>query len=241
MGSQTLVSEARSRLTPVWWVAAIGLGLTALAIIIYSAEGIRWISDVNNFLLSPTFASALAAGAARRAADSALIFYYVATAISGICFIIWFRAAYRNLELAGIQLRFSRGWSIGSWFVPFLNFVRPKHMANDFWRVSRFRAVRPGASVTPVDIAGQPVSPLVHWWWGLYLAGGPVFGIGVFLAESHGSAGDSLDQILRLERTGFYIGLVGALVYLAAAALAAIYAWQVSQAHDLQLGRNPPG
>ena len=60
------------------------------------------------------------------------------------------------------------------------------------------------------DVQTRSVSGIVHWWWGLYLAGTTIFGIGVGLAESHGSAGDSVEQILRLERGGFYIGLLGA-------------------------------
>ena len=54
-----------------------------------------------------------------------------------VFFIAWFRQAYRNIEALGAaSLRHSHGWAIGSWFVPFLNLVRPKQIANDVWRGS---------------------------------------------------------------------------------------------------------
>jgi hypothetical protein len=223
-------------LTPFWWVAVAGLALACLAVVIYSGEAIRWISDVTSLLVNQDIQSAIASGAARRAADAALVFYYIAIAISGVCFIIWFRAAYSTLEDAGVHLRFSRGWSIGSWFVPFLNLVRPKQIANDIWRGSQ--AVDNAFSGgSPSDLQTQSVSGMVHWWWGLYLAGSAIFGVGIGLAESHGSAGDSVEQILKLERAGFYVGLVGAVGLLASAVLAAIFAWQVSQARDRVISR----
>lgn len=197
----TAISPGR-RITPYWWVAAGGLALCSLAIVIYSAEAIRWISDVSSLLTNGDVASAIDASAARRAADGALVFYYIAIAISGVCFIIWFQAAYDSLHRAGARLRFSRGWSIGSWFVPFLNLVRPKQIANDIWRGSH--ALADGPLNGPAsDVQIRSVSASVHWWWGLYLAGSTIFGIGAGIAESHGSAGDSLEQILKLERVGF--------------------------------------
>lgn len=45
--------------------------------------------------------------------------------ISSITFIMWFRRAYYNLHQLVPYLRFSEGWAAGSWFVPFLNLVRP--------------------------------------------------------------------------------------------------------------------
>jgi hypothetical protein len=32
--------------------------------------------------------------------------------------------------------RFSAGWAVGSWFVPFVNLVVPKQVVNDVWRAS---------------------------------------------------------------------------------------------------------
>lgn len=54
-----------------------------------------------------------------------------------LAFLVWFRRAYRNLPILGAEsLRFSNGWAVGAWFVPFLNLVRPKQLADDIWRAS---------------------------------------------------------------------------------------------------------
>jgi hypothetical protein len=48
-----------------------------------------------------------------------------------------FRRAYRNLPALGAESpRFSSGWAVGAWFVPFLNLVRPKQIMDDIWRAS---------------------------------------------------------------------------------------------------------
>jgi Domain of unknown function (DUF4328)/Septum formation len=81
--------------------------------------------------------------------------------------IAWTNRAYRNLPALGANdPRFTPGWAVGGWFVPFLNFVRPKQIMDDIWRGS-----------SPEDYAGddwrgRSVTPLLHWWWGLWIVGG---------------------------------------------------------------------
>jgi Domain of unknown function (DUF4328) len=87
-----------------------------------------------------------------------------------VFFLIWFYRAYRNLiPLGALQLRFGEGWAIGSWFIPFFNLVRPKQIANDLWRGSD-----PATPSWPHPGTWQskPVSPLLHWWWAVYLLSG---------------------------------------------------------------------
>lgn len=147
----------------------------------------------------------------------------------------WFRVAYGKLERAGGQLRFSRGWAIGAWFVPIMSLVRPKKIANDLWRESDSLGSRPSGQLQAYQPTGY-VSPVVNWWWGLYLAGGVIWGIGVALARSRGSAGDSLLQVIKIERTGFYVSLAGAAALIIAAALAARFMWQVTRGYDSATG-----
>jgi hypothetical protein len=87
---------------------------------------------------------------------------------TSIAFLAWFYRAYVNIERLGARdLRVSNGWSIGSWFVPILNLVRPKQLTNDIWRAS-----------DPARSAGDsqgwksaPVSGLIHLWWAAFLIG----------------------------------------------------------------------
>jgi hypothetical protein len=87
--------------------------------------------------------------------------------LAGIGFLIaWTNRAYRNLPALGARdLRFTAGWAIGGWFVPFLNFVRPKQILDDVWRVSC-----PDGDGD--DWHRRPVTPLLHLWWGLWILGG---------------------------------------------------------------------
>jgi hypothetical protein len=45
-----------------------------------------------------------------------------------VVFIAWLHGAYRRLDPA--RRRFGTGWAIGAWFVPVLNFWRPKQLVN---------------------------------------------------------------------------------------------------------------
>ena len=91
-----------------------------------------------------------------------LVLYVVAAFL----FIRWFHRAYKNLLALGAgQLRFSPGWAIGAWFVPFLNLWRPKQIANDIWRASDPRY--------PTGATGWwrdgDVPAVFQAWWALFL------------------------------------------------------------------------
>ncbi len=92
----------------------------------------------------------------------------------GVGFILWTRRLYRNLQpLGATPLRFSEGWAVGAWLVPFLNFVRPKQILDDIWK-----AGEPShESVFGPSWRFGRVSPLLHWWWAVLLANAA---IGVF-------------------------------------------------------------
>jgi hypothetical protein len=79
-------------------------------------------------------------------------------------FLVWFHRAYRNLPSLGVATRrFGTGWAVGAWFVPFLNLIRPKQIADDIWRASV-------AGDGPND--SDPSLLPVHVWWGLFIGAG---------------------------------------------------------------------
>ena len=63
------------------------------------------------------------------------IFQILAFIGSAICFIMWFRRAYANLDQK-MNLRYSDGWAAGGWFVPILNLWRPVQMMSEMYRVA---------------------------------------------------------------------------------------------------------
>ena len=89
---------------------------------------------------------------------------------TALVFVIWFRRMHVNLRAFGEpRTEHSDGWAVGGWLVPFLNFVRPKQIADDIWSRSDPERSRGGA--TPGSLRGT-VPKLIHWWWGIYLASG---------------------------------------------------------------------
>jgi hypothetical protein len=73
---------------------------------------------------------------------------------AAVVFIRWMSAAYRNVDVvARAERRYSHGWAIGSWFVPFMNLFRPKQIINDIWRAG-------GRDVSDA----QPGWLLLAWW-----------------------------------------------------------------------------
>jgi len=90
---------------------------------------------------------------------------FVATAVM---FIVWFRRAYTNVGRLGVDgLRYGPGWAVGAWFVPFLNFVRPKAIANDIWRGSDPKL----ATQATVGVS-TPVPWYFNVWWAALLISG---------------------------------------------------------------------
>jgi hypothetical protein len=74
---------------------------------------------------------------------------------------------YKNLPALGAaDLRYTSGWGAGAWFVPFLNFVRPKQIVNDIWRATDPDAPAQQGS----SWHGRPVRSLLDVWWAVFIA-----------------------------------------------------------------------
>jgi hypothetical protein len=82
--------------------------------------------------------------------------------LTAVCWLIWQARAYGNLRLVGTaKSRFTQGWSIGYWFVPFINLVRPYQIIADLWTRSESQNT---------ERATVPSAPsAVSLWWGGYL------------------------------------------------------------------------
>ena len=93
--------------------------------------------------------------------------------VSGILMIVWTNQAYKAAEARGaIGRRWSSGWAVGAWFIPFANLVIPKLVINEIDRMADERLEE------PIGTAWQQSrrSPLSDWWWGLYVAGSLLMG-----------------------------------------------------------------
>jgi hypothetical protein len=153
----------------------------------------------------------------------------IAEAVTAIAFLFWFYRAYRNLIRTGIRdVRYGPGWAVGGWFIPFFNLVRPKQVANDIWKGS--------ASAGTIGTARWreiPVSGLVNWWWGVWIFGWVMAGLG-----SHSVSRARVDLFsyttasLRDQRTGIWFLEFGLVALVAAAVLAIVLVRSVSRLQD---------
>ncbi|HEV3209600.1 MAG TPA: DUF4328 domain-containing protein [Chthoniobacterales bacterium] len=80
--------------------------------------------------------------------------------VSGIVFLRWVYRAYKNIQGFGAEgLRFSPGWAVGYYFIPFLSLIRPAQVMSEIWRVSQ----------DPQNWMRRRGSWLVGTWWALFL------------------------------------------------------------------------
>lgn len=157
---------------------------------------------------------------ARDLADGTSTTSVIALVIIGsLTFLPWFYRAYQNLRRLGVRtLRYEVGWAVGSWFIPIFNLFRPKQIANDLYRVTAGAKLHAKA---PID--KHPVSPLLHWWWAVWILAFVVGQIGSFYVNTEESdifAGERVFDTPGDERA-FYLGdLISGAVTIAAAVLA---------------------
>ncbi len=92
---------------------------------------------------------------------------------TAVVFLMWIYRAHRKLPALGArELRFTPGWAVGWWFIPIFNASRPHQIVREIWRAS-------DPAVT--DALGwrqAPSSPLIGWWWALFLVSFMHFAIG---------------------------------------------------------------
>jgi hypothetical protein len=144
-------------------------------------------------------------------------FYGLTQLVIVVLFIIWqFRAAKNNEALDRPRPRFTPGWSIGAWFIPFANFVIPVLIMQDLWR-----------GATPSTPRGDPTwrsakgSWLIGVWWAAWLIS--LLRFGASNAGLHDAA--SLDDI----KNSNTVALVGVVATAIAAVLAAFVVWNLSR------------
>ncbi|GAA4667501.1 DUF4328 domain-containing protein [Amycolatopsis dongchuanensis] len=89
---------------------------------------------------------------------------FAVLACAGAAVAGWLWRARRNAESRSLaQHRLGRGWVIGGWICPVVNFWYPHTIVSDVWKTSR-----PGSPET-LNLARVRGSGLVTAWWSLYL------------------------------------------------------------------------
>ena len=88
-----------------------------------------------------------------------------------MAFLIWFHRVHKNLPaLGGRELKYTPGWAVGGFFVPFLNLVRPLQVMREVWHGSDPSGLERDVASGGPSIRNRLGTPsLVGWWWALFL------------------------------------------------------------------------
>lgn len=199
--------------------------------------------DYLDFLNRLIDGEALSIAEARDAEDvvqaSGLIYFFTSLGAT-VAFLFWFARAYYNLPRLGLtDLRWGRGWSIGAWFVPILNLIRPKRIANDIWRGSEGPPAAGGE-----DWHSRPVDRIVHWWWAAWILAGMVGWLFTRILLS-GNGPDTQAELLDLardERLAYFVDIASSLLLIPAAILAVLFVRRVTDRQERAIApRGPAG
>jgi len=89
-----------------------------------------------------------------------VVFYPIALVLCAILILCWVYRASANAHLFGTGgMTITPGWSVGWFFIPIANLVMPFRGVDEAWRASQKAAGRDA----------EARSPVVRWWWGLWL------------------------------------------------------------------------
>lgn len=135
-----------------------------LKTMLWVSLGISIISLLSDFMQMNLLSSGTFSQAAAESNDSRQqimgILYLVAFIITGISFLRWIHRANSNCRGFGAQgMEFTPGWSIGYYFIPFINLYKPYRAMKEIWKVS----------TNPVNWQNESGSSLLVWWWALWL------------------------------------------------------------------------
>lgn len=154
-----------------WFSSVRGLG-TAASILICLAtlgQGLFAASDWYTYQVVKDYAASPDPSSLDRAdiiAGLVAVVFLLALAAAGVVFIVWLWRARGNAELfsAGRHRR-GRGWVIGGWFCPVVNFWFPKQVVDDV-----IAASDPRTPPRVADLRGIHGNGLVLAWWLTWIA-----------------------------------------------------------------------
>ncbi|MFJ8431588.1 DUF4328 domain-containing protein [Kitasatospora sp. NPDC094019] len=145
-------------------------------------------------------------------------FLLLATAVP---FVVWFHRIRANADLfLPTGHRLGSGWAIGAWFTPVVALWFPWQLVVDCWRASG-----------PIDPEGRrrTVSPwLVAAWWTALIGSAGVPRIAHVLVRT-GPDDGAADERLEGMRTVLQVEIAGNALRLAAAVLAVLVVWRLTE------------
>ncbi|WP_159425124.1 DUF4328 domain-containing protein [Streptomyces sp. TLI_053] len=199
-------------------------GLLAAGVLVADVLGVRAVGlvladadDVEGYDLLDSLA------ALETATNGASLFLLLVTAVS---FVVWFRRIRANADLfVPNGHRLGSGWAIGAWFTPLVGLWFPWQLVVDCWLASG-----------PVDPEGRRRT-VSHWlvsaWWTTWTGSLLAPRIARALVRT-GPGVDEEDLRLEAVRTALQVEVVGNALRVAAAVLAVLVVWRLT---EMQIAR----
>lgn len=130
--------------------------------------------------------------------------------VTGVVFLVWFFQAYRAAASRGATgTRWSTGWAVGGWLIPFANFVIPKLVMNEVDRMSH-----PDSGPPPLGDAwmARPRLTTSDLWWTSW-----ILAIVATVVQSAMTVPDTFDSVVLWAAVGSGLyaaagGLLGSVV-----------------------------
>ena len=107
--------------------------------------------------------------------------------ISGILILVWiYRMNYNVRQLGAQGLMAKPGWSVGWYFIPFANLVKPWTSMEQLWQ----------ASHNPLAWPDEPVPSFLAGWWICWIAWNIIGNVSMRVSSDIGSAGHALWSLI---------------------------------------------
>ncbi|HEY4659813.1 MAG TPA: DUF4328 domain-containing protein, partial [Gemmatimonadaceae bacterium] len=156
------------------WAWAVGVVLGAYAAFnVFLAGGVAWIVFIGmqpqparalrllGLLYGQGSAESAGVAALWRWLDSSFLLRAPFAALATTLFIVWLYRAHRNLDAFSATSRYRSRQAVTSWFIPFVNLIRPYRVVREVWR---------GSASSPGDTVRATHSPpWLRLWWTLFL------------------------------------------------------------------------
>ncbi len=93
--------------------------------------------------------------------DNILAFNLLVFVVAFVLFLMWFRRAYKNIQIIGYEIKHKDGWAVGDFFVPVISLYYPYNIMTEIWQKMKLTA------------EGNRIK---HYLKGEYMVGGGFFG-----------------------------------------------------------------
>ncbi|WP_338793795.1 DUF4328 domain-containing protein [Bernardetia sp. MNP-M8] len=94
--------------------------------------------------------------------DIILGFNLLVFVVAFILFLMWFRRAYKNIQIIGYETKHTDGWAVGGFFLPFKGLYYPYNIMTEIWQKMKLTAEGNG-------IKHYLKGGIHGWWWFFWL------------------------------------------------------------------------